>query len=174
MTLTFKYHRGLKDVVAADALSRKVLVMRTERHSTSTALMTEALVLIFDSSRFRQKRYGQEIGMTNIMSVEFAYYNSGLLSVSIKMRSFRDVVWSSSPGKSLRKSDSSEELRRQASSWRIFLLRKEPESILDRQDRVMRNKTIPFVKILWRNHPEREATWETEESIRTSYPHFLP
>nr|GFC37756.1 putative nucleotidyltransferase, ribonuclease H [Tanacetum cinerariifolium] len=39
---------------------------------------------------------------------------------------------------------------------------------------VMRNKTIPFVKILWRNHPEREATWETEESIWTSYPHFLP
>nr|GFC29200.1 hypothetical protein [Tanacetum cinerariifolium] len=50
----------------------------------------------------------------------------------------------------------------------------EPEAILDRQDRVMRKKTIPFVKILWRNHPEGEATWETEESIRTSYPHFLP
>nr|GEY02845.1 putative reverse transcriptase domain-containing protein [Tanacetum cinerariifolium] len=50
----------------------------------------------------------------------------------------------------------------------------EPEAILDRQDRVMRKKTIPFVKILWRNHPEREATWETEESIRISYPHFLP
>nr|GEX95094.1 hypothetical protein [Tanacetum cinerariifolium] len=50
----------------------------------------------------------------------------------------------------------------------------EPEAILDRQDRVMRKKTIPFVKILWRNHPEREDTWETEESIRTSYPHFLP
>nr|GEY20655.1 hypothetical protein [Tanacetum cinerariifolium] len=50
----------------------------------------------------------------------------------------------------------------------------EPEAILDRQDRVMRKKTIPFVKILWRNHPEREATWETEESIRTSYPYFLP
>nr|GFA63994.1 putative nucleotidyltransferase, ribonuclease H [Tanacetum cinerariifolium] len=49
----------------------------------------------------------------------------------------------------------------------------EPEAILDRQDRVMRNKTIPFVKILWRNHSEREATWETEESIRTSYPYFL-
>nr|GEZ45794.1 hypothetical protein [Tanacetum cinerariifolium] len=51
---------------------------------------------------------------------------------------------------------------------------KEPDAILDRQDRVMRKKTIPFVKILWRNHPEREATWQTEESIRTSYPHFLP
>nr|GFC83643.1 DNA/RNA polymerases superfamily protein [Tanacetum cinerariifolium] len=49
----------------------------------------------------------------------------------------------------------------------------EPEAILDLQDRVMRKKTIPFVKILWRNHLERKATWETEESIRTSYPHFL-
>nr|GFB15934.1 putative nucleotidyltransferase, ribonuclease H [Tanacetum cinerariifolium] len=49
----------------------------------------------------------------------------------------------------------------------------EPEDMLDRQDRVMRNKTIPFVKILWRNHPEREATWETEESIRAFYPHFI-
>nr|GFC42768.1 hypothetical protein [Tanacetum cinerariifolium] len=50
----------------------------------------------------------------------------------------------------------------------------ELEANLDRQDRVMRKKTIPFIKILWRNHPEWEATWETEESIRTSYPHFLP
>nr|GFB02700.1 retrotransposon protein, putative, Ty3-gypsy subclass [Tanacetum cinerariifolium] len=31
----------------------------------------------------------------------------------------------------------------------------EPEAILDRQDSVMSKKTIPFVKILWRNHPER-------------------
>ncbi|GJR80232.1 pol protein [Tanacetum coccineum] len=37
-------------------------------------------------------------------------------------------------------------------------LSEEPESILDRQERVMRNKVIPFVKILWKNHPEREAT----------------
>nr|GEY23635.1 retrotransposon protein, Ty3-gypsy subclass [Tanacetum cinerariifolium] len=44
-------------------------------------------------------------------------------------------------------------------------LSEEPESILDRQERVMRNKTIPFVKVLWKNHPEREATWETEESM---------
>ncbi|GJZ28744.1 putative reverse transcriptase domain-containing protein [Tanacetum coccineum] len=27
-------------------------------------------------------------------------------------------------------------------------------------------KTIPFVKVLWKNHSEREATWELEESIR--------
>ncbi|GKC35081.1 hypothetical protein Tco_1047465, partial [Tanacetum coccineum] len=28
-------------------------------------------------------------------------------------------------------------------------------------------------RILWKNHPEREATWETEESMRASYPHFF-
>nr|GFD39041.1 putative reverse transcriptase domain-containing protein [Tanacetum cinerariifolium] len=39
------------------------------------------------------------------------------------------------------------------------------EARTHRQDRVMRKKTITFVKILWKNHPEREATWETEESI---------
>nr|GEU92730.1 retrotransposon protein, putative, Ty3-gypsy subclass [Tanacetum cinerariifolium] len=50
---------------------------------------------------------------------------------------------------------------------------KEPEKILDRQERVMRNKTMPFVKIIWKNHPEREATWETEESMRASYPRFF-
>ncbi|KAM0027669.1 putative chromatin remodeling & transcriptional activation CHROMO-DOMAIN family [Helianthus debilis subsp. tardiflorus] len=46
----------------------------------------------------------------------------------------------------------------------------EPEAILDRQERVMRNKSIPFVKILWKNHPEREATWESEDAIRSQYP----
>nr|GEZ90949.1 hypothetical protein [Tanacetum cinerariifolium] len=31
----------------------------------------------------------------------------------------------------------------------------EPEAIIDHQDRIMRKKTISFVKILWKNHPER-------------------
>nr|GEV11493.1 putative nucleotidyltransferase, ribonuclease H [Tanacetum cinerariifolium] len=52
-------------------------------------------------------------------------------------------------------------------------LSEEPESILDQQERVMRNKTISFVKILWKNHPECEATWETKESMRASYPRFF-
>ncbi|GJY73943.1 putative nucleotidyltransferase, ribonuclease H [Tanacetum coccineum] len=52
-------------------------------------------------------------------------------------------------------------------------LSEEPESILDRQERVMRNKVIPFVKILWKITQEVRATWETEESMRASYPHFF-
>ncbi|KAI3802400.1 hypothetical protein L1987_30532 [Smallanthus sonchifolius] len=49
----------------------------------------------------------------------------------------------------------------------------EPEAILDRQERVMRHKSIPFVKVLWKNHSEREATWETEEMIRSQYPNLF-
>ncbi|GKA82993.1 putative reverse transcriptase domain-containing protein [Tanacetum coccineum] len=48
-------------------------------------------------------------------------------------------------------------------------LSEEPESILDRQERVMRNKVI-LCKILCEESPKREATWETEESMRASYP----
>ncbi|GJY91242.1 putative nucleotidyltransferase, ribonuclease H [Tanacetum coccineum] len=49
----------------------------------------------------------------------------------------------------------------------------EPEAILDRQERVMRKKNIPLVKVLWENHPGREATWENEEMMRTDYLHFF-
>ena len=34
----------------------------------------------------------------------------------------------------------------------------QPVQILDRKDKVLRNKTIPFVKVLWRNRKVEEAT----------------
>ncbi|KAL8134287.1 hypothetical protein AgCh_009360 [Apium graveolens] len=49
----------------------------------------------------------------------------------------------------------------------------EAEAILAREERVLRKNTIPFVKVLWKNHSEREATWELEESIREKYPHLF-
>ncbi|XP_070679233.1 uncharacterized protein [Malus domestica] len=42
----------------------------------------------------------------------------------------------------------------------------EPVTILDREDKVLRNNVIPLVTVLWRNHAVKEATWETEESMR--------
>lgn len=35
-----------------------------------------------------------------------------------------------------------------------------PVQIMDKKDRVLRNKTIPLVKVLWRNSKSEEATWE--------------
>jgi hypothetical protein len=46
--------------------------------------------------------------------------------------------------------------------------------ILGQQDRVMRCRTIRFSKVQWSRHSEQEATWETEEFLRSKYPGFLP
>nr|GFA20790.1 retrotransposable element Tf2 [Tanacetum cinerariifolium] len=116
-----------------------------------------------------------------ICLVEFAYNNSW--HASIKCAPFEmlygrkcraPICWDQKLKEARTRQNSYADKHRRSLEFQPDLSYvEEPEAILDRQDRVMRKKTIPFIKILWRNHPEREATWETEESIRTSYPHFL-
>ncbi|XP_073019365.1 uncharacterized protein [Primulina eburnea] len=45
-----------------------------------------------------------------------------------------------------------------------------PIKILDRKVKVLRNKEIGIIKILWRNQLVEEATWEPEEEIKQRYP----
>jgi hypothetical protein len=46
--------------------------------------------------------------------------------------------------------------------------------VLDQQDRTTRKKTIRFYKAQWNDHSEDEATWESEDYLRSNYPDFLP
>ncbi|KAJ8750520.1 hypothetical protein K2173_015672 [Erythroxylum novogranatense] len=48
-----------------------------------------------------------------------------------------------------------------------------PVQILDTKDKVLRNKTVQLVKVLWRNHSVEEATWEPLEAMREKYPHLF-
>ncbi|KAL5567501.1 hypothetical protein UlMin_024077 [Ulmus minor] len=48
-----------------------------------------------------------------------------------------------------------------------------PVQILDRKDKTLRNKVIPLVKVLWRNHKIEEATWEREDDMRINYPELI-
>ncbi|KAK8659178.1 hypothetical protein V6N13_029388 [Hibiscus sabdariffa] len=41
----------------------------------------------------------------------------------------------------------------------------EPVQILDQDERILRNKRIPMVKVLWINRSPSAATWETRESM---------
>ncbi|TYK04862.1 putative retrotransposon protein [Cucumis melo var. makuwa] len=41
--------------------------------------------------------------------------------------------------------------------------------ILDRKEQVLRNKTIPLIKVLWRYHGVEEATWEPEDQMKKRY-----
>ena len=46
----------------------------------------------------------------------------------------------------------------------------QPVDILDRVKKVLRNKIIPVVKVLWSGPAGQQATWETESSMRQKYP----
>jgi len=45
-----------------------------------------------------------------------------------------------------------------------------PLRIIDRQERRLRSKVIPLVKVWWENHSGGEATWEKEDDMRQTYP----
>ena len=49
----------------------------------------------------------------------------------------------------------------------------QPIQILDTKDKILRNKVIHLVKVLWHNHAVGEATWELEEEMREKYPHLF-
>jgi hypothetical protein len=50
---------------------------------------------------------------------------------------------------------------------------KHPIKVLDWKDRVTRCKTIKFFKIQWSNHSEEEATWESEDFLRSRHTDFV-
>ena len=45
--------------------------------------------------------------------------------------------------------------------------------ILEFSERVLRKRSIKYVKVLWTNQSEREATWELEELMRQKYPELF-
>jgi hypothetical protein len=48
-----------------------------------------------------------------------------------------------------------------------------PAKIIDYKERSTRCHTVKMYKILWENHTEEEATWETKEYLNKHYPGFL-
>jgi hypothetical protein len=48
-----------------------------------------------------------------------------------------------------------------------------PIKILERSERVTRNKKVNMCKVQWSHHTEDEATWEREEELRVEFPSFF-
>jgi hypothetical protein len=48
-----------------------------------------------------------------------------------------------------------------------------PVRILEFSERVLRKRSIKYVKVVWSNQSEREATWELEELMRQKYPELF-
>jgi hypothetical protein len=43
----------------------------------------------------------------------------------------------------------------------------EPVKIVDKKEQMLRTKTIPIVKVLWRNLGVEKASWEAEHDMRS-------
>ena len=49
----------------------------------------------------------------------------------------------------------------------------QPVKILDKKEKVLRNRSVPIVKVLWRNPKVEEITWELESEMLDKYPHLF-
>ena len=45
--------------------------------------------------------------------------------------------------------------------------------IVDRKEPVLRNKVIPLVRVLWKDHEREAATWELEAQMLRQYPQLF-
>ena len=48
-----------------------------------------------------------------------------------------------------------------------------PVCIVDSRDRVLRRKTVRLVRVLWQHCGVEESTWESEDTMRATYPFFF-
>ena len=48
-----------------------------------------------------------------------------------------------------------------------------PVYILGREEKRLRNKVIPLVKVQWNRHGTEEASWKREEDMRRDYPQLF-
>jgi len=48
-----------------------------------------------------------------------------------------------------------------------------PVRILEESERVLRQRTLKYVRVLWTNQTEREATWELESQMQEKYPELF-
>ncbi|KAA0060217.1 ty3-gypsy retrotransposon protein [Cucumis melo var. makuwa] len=49
----------------------------------------------------------------------------------------------------------------------------QPVEVLAKEVKMLRNREIPLVKVLWWNHKVEEATWEREDDMRARYPELF-
>ena len=48
-----------------------------------------------------------------------------------------------------------------------------PVCIVNSSDQVLRRKTVRLVLVLWRHYGVEESTWESEDTMRTTYPFLV-
>ena len=50
----------------------------------------------------------------------------------------------------------------------------QPVTILDRREKVLKNRMVSLVRVAWDPYSLGDSTWELEEEIRKKYPYLIP
>ncbi|KAJ6847133.1 uncharacterized protein M6B38_285000 [Iris pallida] len=53
-------------------------------------------------------------------------------------------------------------------------IEQKPVGILDRREKVLRNRVLPLVRVAWSRNSPGDSTWEKEEDMRKQYPYLFP
>jgi hypothetical protein len=56
---------------------------------------------------------------------------------------------------------------------RDLTMKTKPVKILDRDEKLLRNKRVPLVRVLWRSSRIEEQTWERESEMKEKSPHLF-
>ena len=51
--------------------------------------------------------------------------------------------------------------------------KEEPIRIIDKKEKILRNRIITLVKVIWKHHSTNKTTWELEEEMKKGYPHLF-
>ena len=51
--------------------------------------------------------------------------------------------------------------------------KEEPIWIIDKKEKILRNRIITLVKVISKHHSTNETTWELEEEMKKAYPHLF-
>jgi len=52
-------------------------------------------------------------------------------------------------------------------------MKTKPVKILDRDEKLLRNKRVPLVRVLWRSSRTKKETWETKSKMKEKFPHLF-
>jgi hypothetical protein len=52
-------------------------------------------------------------------------------------------------------------------------MKTKPVKILDRDEKLLRSKRFPLVRVLWRSSQIEEETWERESEMKEKFPHLF-
>ncbi|KAE8681805.1 Nuclear transport factor 2 family protein with RNA binding domain [Hibiscus syriacus] len=158
------YHQGKANVIA-DALSRKEITDLSEAHSIPYVMHPGGDKIC---QNLRERLHGVPLSIISDRDLRFTSRFLKALHEAL-VRETKDIV-------RLIRDHLKEAFDRKnsyADQRRKYIQFEVGDQILNRDERVLRNKRIPMVKVQWSNRGPAEATWEIKESIKTQFPHLF-